>query len=87
MQRAKRQSTPRQMPVDRFDAEGQHHPPAAGRAFEAPDPLSKLLDTGTGDRCSHVLGNGLGELYVLYLFSFCCQSEFDGERRIGRLNL
>jgi hypothetical protein len=33
----------RQMPVDRLETEGQHQPPAAGRAFEAPDALAKLL--------------------------------------------
>ncbi len=69
MQRAKCQSASRKMPVDRLDAEGQHQSPAASRALEAPDALAKLLDTGTGDGCAHVLGNGLGEKYVSYLFS------------------
>jgi hypothetical protein len=73
---------PLHLPIKRFDAEGQRQSPVARRALEALDVLSKLLDTGTG-----VLGSGLGEWYVLYLFSFCCQSESDGGRRIGRLNL
>jgi hypothetical protein len=63
MQRAERQSASREMPVDRLETEGQHQSPAAGRAFEAPDALAKLLGTGTGD-C-----NGLGGWYVPYLFS------------------
>lgn len=60
MQRAKRQSALREMPVDRLDAEGQHRAPSAGSALEAPDTLSKVFDTGTGDRRSHGLCNGLG---------------------------
>jgi hypothetical protein len=58
------------MPIDCFDAEGQHQSPAAGRALEAPDALSKLLNTGTGNGRIHGFGNGLGWLYVPYLFSF-----------------
>jgi hypothetical protein len=60
MQRAKRQSASRQMSIDRLDAEGQHQSLAASRALEALDALAKLLDTGTGDKCAHVLGNRLG---------------------------
>ena len=46
MQRPERQSPSREVPVDRLDPEGQHQSPAAGCAFEAPDALAKLLDTG-----------------------------------------
>jgi len=53
MQRAKRQSAARQMPVELFDAEGQHHPLAIGRAFEAPDARAKHLDTGMGNGRAH----------------------------------
>ena len=70
MQCAQRQSPSRQMPVDRLDAEGQHCPPVASRALKPPDALAKLLDTGAGDGCIHDLGNGLGGLDVLYLFSY-----------------
>src|SRR3984893_4317268 len=89
MQRAERQAASRQMPVDLLETEGQHQSPAAGRALEAPDALAKLLGTGTGDGCAHVLGNGLGGWYVPYLFSLGeeSQSESDGGRRIERLNL
>src|ERR1700688_4958111 len=89
MQSAERQAAFREMPVDRLDAEGKHQSPAAGRALEAPDALAKLLGTGTVDGCAHVLGNGLGGWYVPYLFSLGeeSQSESDGERRTGRLNL
>ena len=69
MQRAERQSPTREMLVDRLDAEGQYQSPATGRALEAPDARAKLLETGTGDGCAHVLGNGLGGEYVPYLFS------------------
>jgi len=61
MQSAKCQSASRQMPVDRLDAEGQHRPPAAGRGLEPLDARAKLLDSGTGNGCTHGLGNGLGE--------------------------
>jgi hypothetical protein len=61
MQRAKRQSASGEVPVDFLDAEGQHRTPSAGRAFEAPNALAKLFDTGTDDGCAHVLGNRLGE--------------------------
>jgi hypothetical protein len=37
MQRAEFQSASRQMPVDLLDAEGQHRPPACGRALKALD--------------------------------------------------
>jgi hypothetical protein len=57
------------MPVDRLDTERQHQSPAAGRAFEAPDALAKLLGTGTVDGCAHGLGNGFSGDYVPYLFS------------------
>jgi hypothetical protein len=86
---AKRQSPSRQMPVDRLDAEGQHQSPAAGRALEAPDALSKLLGTGTGDGRIHVLGNGSEES----MFHICSRnakrvkSESDGGRMTGRLDL
>jgi hypothetical protein len=85
MQRAERQAASRQMPVDRLNPEGQHQSPAAGRVFEAPDALTKLLDTGTGDGRVHVLGNGLGGWYVPYLFSLGeeSQTESDGGRRLG----
>ena len=81
MQRAKRQSASREMPVDRLDAEGQHQSPAAGRALEAPDALAKLLDTETGNGRAYVLGKWLGGWYVPYLFSLGeeSQSESDGE--------
>jgi hypothetical protein len=69
MQRAERQSASREMLVDRLETEGQHQSPAAGRAFEAPDALAKLLDPGTDNGCAHVLGNWLGGRYVPYLFS------------------
>jgi hypothetical protein len=43
------------------DDRGAIYPaPAAGRAFEAPDALAKLLDPGTDNGWAHV-GNGLGE--------------------------
>jgi len=61
MQSAKCQSASRQMLVDRLDAEGQHQSPAASRALEAPDALTKLLDMGAWNGCAHGLGNGLGE--------------------------
>jgi len=48
------------MPVDRLDAEGQHHPPAASRALEALDALSKLLDATTDNGRVHIFGDGLG---------------------------
>ena len=63
MQRAERQSASGEMPVELFNAEGQHSPPAASRALEAPDARAKLLDTGTGDGCAHGLGNGLGDMF------------------------
>ncbi len=61
MQSAKCQSASRQMPVDRLDAEGQHRPPAAGRAFEPLDARTKLLDGGTVYGRMHGHGNGFGE--------------------------
>ncbi len=70
MQRAERQSAFRQMPVDRLDAEGQHGSPARGRALETLDARAKLFDTGMGNGRIHGLGNGLGWLYVPYLFSY-----------------
>jgi hypothetical protein len=59
MQSAERQSASRQMPVDRLETEGQHQSPAAGRAFEAPDPLAKLLGTGTGHAATFTLAPAL----------------------------
>ncbi len=70
MQRAKRQSASRQMLVELFNAEGQHRTPSVSRALEAPDARAKLLDTWMGYGRVHGLGNRLGGLYVLYLFSF-----------------
>jgi hypothetical protein len=86
MPSAERQAA-RQMPVDCLKTEGQHQTPAAGRAFEASDPLAKLLDPGTDK--AHVLGTWLGGPYVLYLFPFVemSQSESDGGSGTGRLDL
>ena len=67
---AKRQSASRQMPVELFNAEGQHHPPAASRALEAPDALSKLFDHGRCGWCTHVLGRArriICSIFVLIL--------------------
>jgi hypothetical protein len=61
MQRTKRQSTSGQMPVELFNAEGQHRMPTAGRALEPLDACAKLLDMGAWNGCAHGLGNGLGE--------------------------
>jgi hypothetical protein len=60
MQRAKRQSASREMPVDRLDAEGQHQSPAAGRALKAPDALAKRFDSRAGNGRAHILGTWLG---------------------------
>ena len=60
MQRAKRQSASREMPVDRLETEGQHQSPAARRALAPPDALAKLLGTGTGDGRIHVPCNSRG---------------------------
>ena len=48
VQRAQRQSTSRQMPVDFLDAEREHRPPARGSTLETLNALSELLDDGTG---------------------------------------
>jgi hypothetical protein len=71
MQRAERQAASGEMPVELFNAEGQHQTPSAGRAIEASDARTKLFDSGMGN--GRVLGLGSSEDNAFLICSHLAQ--------------
>jgi len=76
VQRAKRQSAFRQMPVNRVNAERQYGPMTRGSSFETLNALSKRLENRKGRGRAHVLVQLLGN----DMFTFC---SFRAKESIG----
>ena len=83
VQRAKRQSALRQMPVNRLNAKWQHGPMTRGSRFETLNTLSKRLENGEGRGRAHVLLQLIGEMiYSLFVLSVL-KSQLGSESRRG----
>jgi hypothetical protein len=81
VQRAKRQSASRQMPVNRVDAERQCGPMTPGCPFETKNALSKLLENGEGGRRTHVLLQLIGEMLCSLSVLLGLKSQLESESR------
>ena len=81
VKRAKRQSTLRQMLIDRLNAERQHGPTSRGSPFETLNALSKRLENRKRNRRAHVLVQLIGEMICSLFVLFMLKNQLESESR------
>src|SRR5258707_4005454 len=81
VQGAERQSTLRQMLIDRLNAERQHGPRTRGSPFETLNALSKCRENRKGGGRAHVLVQLIGEMICSLFVLFMLKSQLESESR------